>query len=149
MQIQISWLLQKSTDLDLHCLQRQGYLGSAGQGLITPFVDTTILSMKEVSLLVNGTLLYSVLLNTSLNWPICSSALSGSNSATPFPPLFLRGMKAKATKGQCFGQFVNKWQYLIMWIFDKGCKKICKITLNHYNMQKLSMFPIILLFYPN
>ena len=33
-QIQISWLLQKPTDLDLHCLQRQGiYLGSAGQGL--------------------------------------------------------------------------------------------------------------------
>ena len=24
MQIQISWLLKKPTDLDLHCLQRQG-----------------------------------------------------------------------------------------------------------------------------
>ena len=33
MQIQISWLLQKPTDLDLHCLQRQVYPGSAGQGL--------------------------------------------------------------------------------------------------------------------
>ena len=33
MQIQISWLLQKPTDLDLHCLQKQGYLGSVGQGL--------------------------------------------------------------------------------------------------------------------
>ena len=38
MQIQISWLLQKPTDLDLHCLQRQDisgriYPGSAGQGL--------------------------------------------------------------------------------------------------------------------
>ena len=32
-QIQISWLLQKPTDLDLHCLQRQVYPGSAGQGL--------------------------------------------------------------------------------------------------------------------
>ena len=32
MQIQISWL-QKPTDLDLHCLQQQGYPGSAGQGL--------------------------------------------------------------------------------------------------------------------
>ena len=29
----MSWLLQKSTDLDLHCLQRQGNPGSAGQGL--------------------------------------------------------------------------------------------------------------------
>ena len=27
MQIQISWLLQKPTDLDLHCLQRQGVSG--------------------------------------------------------------------------------------------------------------------------
>ena len=33
MQIQISWLLQKPTDLDLHCLQNRIYLGSAGQGL--------------------------------------------------------------------------------------------------------------------
>ena len=32
-QIQISWLLKKPTDLDLHCLQRQVYSGSAGQGL--------------------------------------------------------------------------------------------------------------------
>ena len=27
MQIQISWLLKKPTDLDLHCLQRQGISG--------------------------------------------------------------------------------------------------------------------------
>ena len=27
MQIQIGWLLQKSADLDLHCLQRQGIFG--------------------------------------------------------------------------------------------------------------------------
>ena len=33
MQIQITWLLQKPTDLDLHCLQRQVYPDSAGQGL--------------------------------------------------------------------------------------------------------------------
>ena len=37
-QIQISWLLQKLTDLDLtdldlHCLQGRVYPGSAGQGL--------------------------------------------------------------------------------------------------------------------
>ena len=32
-QIQISWLLQKPTDLDLHCLQNRIYPGSAGQGL--------------------------------------------------------------------------------------------------------------------
>ena len=33
MQIQISWLLQKPTDLDLHCLKRQDYPGPAGLGL--------------------------------------------------------------------------------------------------------------------
>ena len=33
-QIQISWLLQKPTDLDLHCLLRQGMSCSAREGLI-------------------------------------------------------------------------------------------------------------------
>ena len=33
MQIQISWLLQKPIDLDLHCLQGRVYPGLAGQGL--------------------------------------------------------------------------------------------------------------------
>ena len=33
-QIQISWLLQKSTDLDLCCLQRQGISGTSRTGLM-------------------------------------------------------------------------------------------------------------------
>ena len=33
MQIQISWLLQKPNDLDLHCLLRQGMSCSAREGL--------------------------------------------------------------------------------------------------------------------
>ena len=33
MQIQISWLLKKPTDLDLHCLLRQGMSCSAREGL--------------------------------------------------------------------------------------------------------------------
>ena len=33
LQIQISWLLQKPPDLDLHCLLRQGMLCSAREGL--------------------------------------------------------------------------------------------------------------------
>ena len=40
-QIQISWLLQKSTDLDLHCLQRKGIFGfnrtRANTSVISPF----------------------------------------------------------------------------------------------------------------
>ena len=34
MQIQISWLLQKPTDLDLHCLLRKGMTCLAREGLI-------------------------------------------------------------------------------------------------------------------
>ena len=41
MQIQISWLLQKPTDLDLHCLQNRIYPGSAGQGLRNLYVQVT------------------------------------------------------------------------------------------------------------
>ena len=33
MQIQISWLLQKPTDLDLYCLQRQGISGFSRTGV--------------------------------------------------------------------------------------------------------------------
>ena len=50
--------------------------------LISPSEDTAILSMKGADLLVNEITLYSVLLNASLNWPISSSALLHSNSAT-------------------------------------------------------------------
>ena len=38
MQIQISWLLQKPTDLDLHCLQRQG---------ISTFSKTSVYKCKK------------------------------------------------------------------------------------------------------
>ena len=62
---------------------------------------------------------------------------------------FNRGMKAMAAKGIYLDHFVNKWRYFKIWVFDSGCKKIFKTTLNHYNMQKLFMFPIILLFHPN
>ena len=50
MQIQISWLLQKPTDLDLHCLQRQGISGSAGQGLMRSMwaKTSTLAYFKEV-----------------------------------------------------------------------------------------------------
>ena len=37
MQIQISWLLQKPSDLDLHCLQRQGISGFPVAQLDAPF----------------------------------------------------------------------------------------------------------------
>ena len=44
MQIQISWPLQKPTDLDLHCLQNRVYPGSAGQGLTS---DRTVLACEN------------------------------------------------------------------------------------------------------
>ena len=62
---------------------------------------------------------------------------------------FKRGMKATAAKGIYFGHFVNKWRYFKISIFCRGCKKVFKIILYHYSMQKLFIFPIILLFHPN
>ena len=50
-QIQISWLLQKPTDLDLHCLQKRTYPGSAGQGLIySHFVQTITILHRHIYL---------------------------------------------------------------------------------------------------
>ena len=40
-QIQISWLLQKQTDLDLHCLLRQSMMCLARDGLINPMKLST------------------------------------------------------------------------------------------------------------
>ena len=48
MQIQISWLLQKQTDLDLHCLLRQGMLCSAIEGLGTPFQSNDCLCSDKL-----------------------------------------------------------------------------------------------------
>ena len=58
-------------------------------------------------------------------------------------------MKATAAKGIYFVHFVNKWRYFMIRAFFRGCKKVFKIILYHYNMQKLFIFPIILLFHPN
>ena len=57
--------------------------------------------------------------------------------------------KPRPRKGYIFGHFLNKWRYVMIRAFDRGCKKVFKIILYHYNMQKLFIFPIILLFHPN
>ena len=41
MQIQISWLLQKPTDLDLHCLLKQVMSCSAREGLEISYKDSS------------------------------------------------------------------------------------------------------------
>ena len=51
MQIQISWLLQKPTDLDLHCLLRQDMSCSAREGLkcfLPPSVKQSTLQGKNL-----------------------------------------------------------------------------------------------------
>ena len=48
-QIQISWLLKKPTDLDLHCLQGRVHLGSAGQGLT--FTTLLVNSANDISII--------------------------------------------------------------------------------------------------
>ena len=46
-QIQISWLLKKQTDLDLHCLQR---LVSAGPGLTLLAIQVSLVTLETISL---------------------------------------------------------------------------------------------------
>ena len=51
-QIQISWLLQKPTDLDLHCLQGRVYPDSAGQELIMPGLKQKMTKALDHEILV-------------------------------------------------------------------------------------------------
>ena len=69
MQVQISWLLQKPTDLDLHCLQRQGISVSAGQGLI---FNTVPLPVKQKMFQSNPHYYAASSRTASLNQTACS-----------------------------------------------------------------------------
>ena len=61
------------------------------RSLVTPSFETTMSSMKGADLLRNGTSIWSLLLNTSVNWPLNSSDCSISEVVIPVPPLLLRG----------------------------------------------------------
>ena len=61
------------------------------RSLVTPSFETTMSSMKRTDLLRNGTSLWSLLLNTSVNRPLNSSACSISEAVIPAPPLLFRG----------------------------------------------------------
>ena len=53
MQIQISWLLQKPTDLDLHCLQRQGISGfSRTRVNLHHSMGKCLISMKSIKITI-------------------------------------------------------------------------------------------------
>ena len=62
MQIQISWLLQKPTDLDLHCLQNRVYLGSAGQGLNVEQCDKKRVLMPKANMIDLSTISYKLII---------------------------------------------------------------------------------------
>ena len=70
-QIQISWLLKKPTDLDLHCLKRRAYPGSAGQGLT--------LTMLVGNFRVDWS--WNIFYGHSLPWADSRSALSVSGKS--------------------------------------------------------------------
>ena len=61
------------------------------RSLVTSSFETTMSSMKGVDLRRNETSLWSFLLNTSVNWPLNSSACSISEAVIPVPPLFFKG----------------------------------------------------------
>ena len=58
------------------------------RSLDTPSLETTISSMKGADLSRSGTWVCSFLLNTSVNWPLNSSAFSRSDWATQFHSSF-------------------------------------------------------------
>ena len=59
------------------------------RSLVTPSFETIVSSMKGANQLRNVTSLWSLLLNTSVNWPLNSSAYSISEAEIPVPPLLL------------------------------------------------------------
>ena len=61
------------------------------RSLITPSLEITISFMKGADLSRSGTWVCSFLLNTSVNWPLNSSAFSRSDWATSFPFFLFRG----------------------------------------------------------
>ena len=61
------------------------------RSLVTPSLETTILSMKGADLSRSGTWVCSFSLSTSINWPLNSSAFSRSDCTTPFPFILFRG----------------------------------------------------------
>ena len=61
------------------------------RSLITPSLEITISFMKGADLSRSGTWVCSLLLNTSINWPLNSSAFSRYDWATPFPFFLFRG----------------------------------------------------------
>ena len=63
-QIQISWLLQKPTDLDLHCLQRQGISGFS-RTRVNLFSRTRFYLQIRAHVLLS--LLFKIIVGTHLN----------------------------------------------------------------------------------
>ena len=76
LKIQISWLLQKPTDLDLHCLLGQGMSCSAKEGLISEI-------FRHICLLTIHTLKFVLVHSTSLTVHKSKTAGCVANSGNP------------------------------------------------------------------
>ena len=92
-QIQISWLLQKPTDLDLHCLQRQGVSG---------FSRTRVKHQLHLSRAMGAVMfmpICKVPSNLSYRLPILSNHLCQKTTI-----IFQIPSKVKKFKATCFKQ---------------------------------------------
>ena len=77
MQIQISWLLQKPADLDLHCLQRQA-ISRVGLGLIHLVFKIQEIFLSRFVDLVNTRLLLHLFIGfATLSWNMSCALNSG------------------------------------------------------------------------
>ena len=89
MQIQISWLLKKPTDLDLHCLQRQGISGFSRTRVKYEFKRVNFLGRSSLTttflttrvyfiLLIKDSLQQHIHLNGNIFWNKCCYCNEGS-----------------------------------------------------------------------
>ena len=118
MQIQISWLLQKSTDLDLHCLLTQGMSCSAREGLKPKRYFSYFSTKTYVVVLIRSALhfyhIYCIF--DSVSGPGCSKlmmslvnvSLKLSSLNTTYTPNFLLKNMSSFCKSKSYSHFFSK-----------------------------------------
>ena len=126
MQIQISWLLQKPTDLDLHCLQKRTYPGSAGQGLtFTPL---------WVNSADNKLTIFSLFFPENMLWHFMQTVSSLGDSLHEMSKLF----SGKKIKKKIFKNVVCWNVYPAYWVLNLHSKYFLKKNLIFFLENRIS-----------
>ena len=138
MQIQISWLLQKPTDLDLHCLLRQGMSCSAREELkccLLKFLPS-MLSLKHVS---SGRVAAQVLPSAAAVVTMKLRKVSNSYHLLPVSTLHIQLILiiSNSSGPEFFG-----WDKRSLWWMEWNCKDHTVSSSNIAIYFELSVFEI-------